>query len=473
MSEQKKRFFGSLLAGLFDDRERADNETPESRPQEAAAGKKSSVFGGHPKQSVFFRTGSKEEQVQMIKDYYTYQGIPEDQIPPEDLEFIQGGTWDGPGPEEGYAPAADGPNQDEGDGPEPQAFCGDPVSLTGHGSEAEEEEEPEGQYQYKESEEHDEEPQELGGERDWENVVDPEGQAEEPQYGGKDPEAAPSSTPIGEALEKDMAAAAVSIDAIELDPRLDIIPPLSEEERAELRESLDTLGQLSPITVEELPDGRYRLIDGRHRLEEIRAGGKQEVLARIYTFAEDDWATRLAQVFALNTKRRSLTGPALLRGIIKLHEKNIQPKTIARIVQKPIRTVHAYIAVGNGATSVQHAFAAGGLSLWHAEILAQRGVSDAETIEAAKRIVREDLKVWLDSREKPARSKTRNTKALPQTPLALELRERTRKTGARILTLTVAPGGAEPEPGYAGEVVKTLRHVADEIEQRFWREPSA
>jgi N6-adenosine-specific RNA methylase IME4/ParB-like chromosome segregation protein Spo0J len=83
-------------------------------------------------------------------------------------------------------------------------------------------------------------------------------------------------------------------------PAADLMPPMTADEYASMRESIRTQGQLVPITLH--PDGR--ILDGRHRAS-ICAELGREPIVETYTgsCADDDL---LAYVIGLNKERRHL-----------------------------------------------------------------------------------------------------------------------------------------------------------------------
>jgi len=62
----------------------------------------------------------------------------------------------------------------------------------------------------------------------------------------------------------------------------------TEEQRAFLKASLEKYGQLSEILVRPLPDGKYELIDGESRLNELKEAGAIEVEVRVLHLDDRD-----------------------------------------------------------------------------------------------------------------------------------------------------------------------------------------
>jgi len=92
-------------------------------------------------------------------------------------------------------------------------------------------------------------------------------------------------------VEADMNIAVDAIDANPFQPRTHF----DDQSLAELAESIKKLGIVQPLTVREIPDGRYQLIAGERRLRAARLAGLTHVPAFIRT-ADDQAMLELALV---------------------------------------------------------------------------------------------------------------------------------------------------------------------------------
>lgn len=81
---------------------------------------------------------------------------------------------------------------------------------------------------------------------------------------------------------------------------------MAARERQDLRYGLDTAGMLQPILVVPKSGGRYELIDGEHRLDEVIALGEHTIPATIAQLGSSQVEDFLAQRVRMNKVRGSL-----------------------------------------------------------------------------------------------------------------------------------------------------------------------
>jgi ParB family chromosome partitioning protein len=121
----------------------------------------------------------------------------------------------------------------------------------------------------------------------------------------------------------------IPLDKIVVNPEIIARVKVDEEYLATLMKSLKEDGQLHPITVRPLPDGRYELIDGLHRVEAAKRLGWRDIEA--YTIDVDEVEAKFLALKA-NILRRSLEpveeGEVIYRIMVKhgLDEKSVAEK---------------------------------------------------------------------------------------------------------------------------------------------------
>jgi ParB family chromosome partitioning protein len=126
----------------------------------------------------------------------------------------------------------------------------------------------------------------------------------------------------------------IPLDRIVINPEIVARAKVDEEHLDVLMKSLKEDGQLHPITVRPLPDGRYELIDGLHRVEASKRLGWRDIEANIISVDEVE-----AKFLALkaNIVRRSLEaveeGEVIYRIMVKhgLDEKSVAEKLGVRV----------------------------------------------------------------------------------------------------------------------------------------------
>jgi len=121
----------------------------------------------------------------------------------------------------------------------------------------------------------------------------------------------------------------VPIDKLTLNPEIAARSEVDEEYLKLLMKSLEEDGQLHPITVRLLPDGKYEIIDGLHRVEAAKRLGWKDIEANIITI--DDLEAKFLALKA-NLVRRNLEpiqeGEIIHRIMVKhgLTEKQVAKK---------------------------------------------------------------------------------------------------------------------------------------------------
>jgi ParB family chromosome partitioning protein len=126
----------------------------------------------------------------------------------------------------------------------------------------------------------------------------------------------------------------IPLDRIVINPEIVARVKVDEEHLDVLMKSLKEDGQLHPITVRPLPDGRYELIDGLHRVEASKRLGWRDIEANIISV--DDVEAKFLALKA-NIVRRSLEaveeGEVIYRIMVKhgLDEKSVAEKLGVRV----------------------------------------------------------------------------------------------------------------------------------------------
>lgn len=121
----------------------------------------------------------------------------------------------------------------------------------------------------------------------------------------------------------------IPLDKITINPEIVARAKLDEEHVQAIMKSLTTDGQLHPIIVRPLPDGRYEVIDGFHRVKAAQRLGWRDIEASVISV--DDLDAKFLSLKA-NIIRRSLEpveeGEAIYRVMVRygLSEKQVAEK---------------------------------------------------------------------------------------------------------------------------------------------------
>ena len=193
-----------------------------------------------------------------------------------------------------------------------------------------------------------------------------------------------------EVLEKKVEAnLQIPVDAIDANPwqprsRFD------EEALNELASSIRQLGIVQPLTVREIPGGRYQLIAGERRLRAARLAGLDEVPAYVRT-ADDQAMLELALVE--NIQREDLDAVEVAISYQRLIEEcRLTQEQLSERVGKQRSTVANYLRLLKLPAEIQLGIKNKHLSMGHARTLIS--IEDSkQQIEVYYKVIDEDMSV--------------------------------------------------------------------------------
>ena len=169
-------------------------------------------------------------------------------------------------------------------------------------------------------------------------------------------------------LPKENPAAVNEIDLEKIvpnpfQPRLNF----DEESLAELSESIRTLGIIQPLTLREMPEGRYQIISGERRFRASKMAGLATVPAYIRT-ADD--AAMLEMAIVENIQRENLDAIETALGFQRLiDECSLTQEAMALRVGKKRATITNYLRLLNLPPEIQKAIKENAISAGHAKAL--------------------------------------------------------------------------------------------------------
>ena len=146
-------------------------------------------------------------------------------------------------------------------------------------------------------------------------------------------------------------------------------PRLTFDETAlqELSDSIRNLGIIQPLTLREMPDGRYQIISGERRYRASKAAGLATVPA--YVRKADD-AAMLEMAIVENIQRENLDAIETALGFQRLiDECNLTQEAMALRVGKNRATVTNFLRLLRLTPEVQKAVKDGAISAGHARTL--------------------------------------------------------------------------------------------------------
>ena len=130
-------------------------------------------------------------------------------------------------------------------------------------------------------------------------------------------------------------------------PRLNF----DEEALSELSESIRTLGIIQPLTLREMPEGRYQIISGERRFRAARMAGLTQVPA--YIRKADD-AAMLEMAIVENIQRENLDAIETALGFQRLiDECSLTQEAMALRVGKKRATITNYLRLLNLPPEIQ------------------------------------------------------------------------------------------------------------------------
>jgi len=153
----------------------------------------------------------------------------------------------------------------------------------------------------------------------------------------------------------------VPVEAIEV-PRERARSTLTDEQLAELEASIKTHGFTVPILVSPLPDGKYRLVDGEHRLAIARKLGLKTVPAVV---AEGDERKLTLLNILANTARGTQNPMDVSLMLKKALEAGASVEELAAATGHTTQWVQFYIALAELPERYQEALRTGKLKVGH------------------------------------------------------------------------------------------------------------
>lgn len=140
-----------------------------------------------------------------------------------------------------------------------------------------------------------------------------------------------------------------------------------EEALSELCESIRTLGIIQPLTLREMPEGRYQIISGERRYRASKLAGLKTVPAYIRT-ADD--AAMLEMAIVENIQRENLDAIETALGFQRLiDECSLTQEAMALRVGKKRATITNYLRLLNLPPEIQKAIKENAISAGHAKAL--------------------------------------------------------------------------------------------------------
>jgi ParB family chromosome partitioning protein len=183
----------------------------------------------------------------------------------------------------------------------------------------------------------------------------------------------------------------IPLDKMVLNPEIVARTKIDEEYLALLMKSLKEDGQLHPITVRPLPDGRYELIDGLHRVEAAKRLGWKDIEANV--ISTDDLEAKFLSLKA-NILRRSLEPVEEGELIYRIMDKHgFNEKQVAEKLGVSIKWVSERLAIVLKVDDkVKGLVAEGRLSLGHAVLISKIKESEKQ-LKFAELILKYDWSV--------------------------------------------------------------------------------
>ena len=164
----------------------------------------------------------------------------------------------------------------------------------------------------------------------------------------------------------------------------------SDSELEELAQSIKQQGVITPVTLRQMPDGRYQLVAGERRLRASKRAGLKEIPAYVRT-ATDIQMMEMALVE--NIQRSDLNAIEVAQAYRQLIEEcRLTHDQLSERVGKDRSTISNYLRLLGLPAESQEALVTGRISMAHARVLA--GVEDMERhMEILKAIEERHLSV--------------------------------------------------------------------------------
>ncbi len=148
----------------------------------------------------------------------------------------------------------------------------------------------------------------------------------------------------------------------------------SDSDLEELAQSIKQQGVITPVTLRQMPDGRYQLVAGERRLRASKLAGLKEIPAYVRT-ATDIQMMEMALVE--NIQRSDLNAIEVAQAYRQLIEEcRLTQDQLSERVGKDRSTISNYLRLLGLPAETQEALASGRISMAHARVLA--GVDDIE-----------------------------------------------------------------------------------------------
>ncbi|MEU3455622.1 ParB/RepB/Spo0J family partition protein [Micromonospora sp. NPDC006766] len=161
------------------------------------------------------------------------------------------------------------------------------------------------------------------------------------------------------AVAADHAFLRIPIDAIEPGPNV----RGEVGDVAELAANLRAVGQLMPVLVEPLPDGRYQLLDGHRRHAAASMAGIGHLMA-VVRHADDNAVRRTVRQLSIQAHAQPFDPMAEARALHKLmFEQNLTREAISRMVGKSTGWVRDRISLVHLEPGEQRDVQAGSMSV--------------------------------------------------------------------------------------------------------------
>lgn len=183
----------------------------------------------------------------------------------------------------------------------------------------------------------------------------------------------------------------------------------SDSDLEELAQSIKQQGVITPVTLRQMPDGRYQLVAGERRLRASKLAGLKEIPAYVRT-ATDIQMMEMALVE--NIQRSDLNAIEVAQAYRQLIEEcRLTQDQLSERVGKDRSTISNYLRLLGLPAETQEALASGRISMAHARVLA--GVDD---IERHKEILQaiEERHISVHQTEEMAKQAKPAPKVLPK-----------------------------------------------------------
>lgn len=186
---------------------------------------------------------------------------------------------------------------------------------------------------------------------------------------------------LGKSQEMTEAPAEYTPTSVSEIPLSDIIPnpyqprvTFDEDALKELADSIKALGIIQPLTLRQMPDGKYQIISGERRYRASKAAGLTTVPA--YIRKADDGAM-LEMAIVENIQRENFDAIETAVGFQRLiDECSLTQEAMALRVGKKRATITNYLRLLKLPPEIQKAVKTGLLSMGHAKVLL--GIDDTD-----------------------------------------------------------------------------------------------